>query len=133
MCFIFHLVFLITYGFWLIFSCFCPGRKTLNDLKILKNIDHYLRFSEIIVTCFLVSEVCTFNLSPLSRGLAFPERSDAALHKNWSFPLRISLVYVTKSTVSRVFGHIYWRNLLWKTSFFAQYCHFEVISNPSEN
>ena len=32
------------------------------------------------------------------------------LHKKWSFPLRISLVHVTKSAVSCGFGHIYWRN-----------------------
>ena len=32
------------------------------------------------------------------------------LHKKWSFPLRISIVNVTKSTVSCRFGHIYWRN-----------------------
>ena len=28
--------------------------------------------------------------------------------KKWSFPLRISSVNVTKSTVSCGFGHIYW-------------------------
>ena len=32
------------------------------------------------------------------------------LHKKWSFPLRISSVNVTKSTVSCGFGHVYWRN-----------------------
>ena len=31
----------------------------------------------------------------------------AALHKKGSFPLRISLVNVTKSSVSSGFGHIY--------------------------
>ena len=35
----------------------------------------------------------------------------ASLHKEWSFPLRVSLVSVTKSPVSCGFGHIYWRNL----------------------
>ena len=46
------------------------------------------------------------------------------LHKKWSFPLRISLVNVTKSAVSGGFGHIYWRNPWWKTSFFVQ-CDLE--------
>ena len=32
------------------------------------------------------------------------------LHKKWSFPLRISSVNVTKSTISCGFGHIYWSN-----------------------
>ena len=33
-----------------------------------------------------------------------------SLHKEWSFPLRISSVNVTKSAVSCGFGHIYWSN-----------------------
>ena len=32
------------------------------------------------------------------------------LHKKWSFPLRISSVNKTKSTVFYGFGHIYWRS-----------------------
>ena len=43
-----------------------------------------------------------------------------SLHKKWSFPLRISSVNVTKPVVSCGFGHIYWRNTKWKTSFFVQ-------------
>ena len=39
------------------------------------------------------------------------------LHKKQSFSLRISSVNVTKSAVSCGFGHIYWRNPEWKTSF----------------
>ena len=42
------------------------------------------------------------------------------LHKKWSFPLRISSVNVTKSVGNCGFGHIYWRNPWWETSFFAQ-------------
>ena len=41
-------------------------------------------------------------------------------YKKWSFPLRISSVNVTKSPGSCGFGHIYWRNPYWKTSFFIQ-------------
>ena len=44
-----------------------------------------------------------------------------SLHKKWSSPLRISSGNVTKSTVYCGFGHIYWKNQLWKTSFFMQY------------
>ena len=40
------------------------------------------------------------------------------LHKKRSFLLRISLVNVTKSAGKCGFGHIYWRNLSWKTFFF---------------
>ena len=39
------------------------------------------------------------------------------VHKKWSFPLRISSVNVTKSTVSCGYIHIYWRNPSWKASF----------------
>ena len=49
------------------------------------------------------------------------------LHKKWSFLLRISSVNVTKSAGNCGFGHIYWRNPQWKTSFFMQcyldWCH----------
>ena len=40
--------------------------------------------------------------------------------QKWSVPLRISSVNVTNSVGSCGFGHIYWRNLSWKTSLFVQ-------------
>ena len=43
-----------------------------------------------------------------------------ALHKKWSFPLRISSVDVTISTGNCRFGYVYWRNPSWKTSYFVQ-------------
>ena len=51
-----------------------------------------------------------------------------SLHKNWSFPLRVSLVIVTKSTVSCIFSHIHWRNPWWKTSFFVESLHNYIMS-----
>ena len=42
------------------------------------------------------------------------------LHKKWNFSLRLSSVNVTKSAGNCGFDHIYWRNPLWKTSFFVQ-------------
>ena len=33
-----------------------------------------------------------------------------SMHKNLSFPLRISLVNATKSEENCGFGHVYWRN-----------------------
>ena len=47
------------------------------------------------------------------------------LHKKWSFPLRISSVNVTKSAGNCGFGHIYWRNPYWKTSFFFVQCDLQ--------
>ena len=49
-----------------------------------------------------------------------------ALHKKWSFPLRIYSVNVIKSSGTCGFGHIYWRIPYWKTSFFVQ-CRFSII------
>ena len=48
------------------------------------------------------------------------------LHKNWSFPLRLSSVNVTKSARNCGFNHIYWRNQEWKTSFFMLFYFFYV-------
>ena len=44
---------------------------------------------------------------------------DSQYTKYGSFLLRISSVNVTKYEVSCGFGHIYWKNLYWKTSFFV--------------
>ena len=47
-------------------------------------------------------------------------------NKKWRFPLRISSVNVTKSSDFCGFGHIYWRNPQWKTSFFVQCAHQDI-------
>ena len=52
---------------------------------------------------------------------------EIALHKKWSFPLKISSVNVTKSPENRGFGHIYWRHPEWKTSFSVQCYRFGHI------
>ena len=51
-----------------------------------------------------------------------------ALHKKWSFPLRISSVNVNKSGFGHIYwiGHIYWRNPEWKTSFCVQWSEYET-------
>ena len=49
------------------------------------------------------------------------------LHKKWRFPLRISIVNVTKSAGNCGFVYIYWTNPQWKNSFFVQ-CNNIVIS-----
>ena len=51
-------------------------------------------------------------------------------HKKWSFPLSISSVNLTKSAGNCRFGHIYWRNLQWKTSFFVVSVR---LVNPPKN
>ena len=41
--------------------------------------------------------------------------------QKWSFPWRISSISVSKSVGNSRFGHIYWKNPSWKTSFFVQW------------
>ena len=48
------------------------------------------------------------------------------LHKKWSFPLKISSVNVTKSVENCGFGHIYWRNPLWKLQFLWSGLSFSI-------
>ena len=50
----------------------------------------------------------------------------ASTAQKMKISLRISSVNATKSLVSGGFGHIYWRNYQWKTSFFVQ-CSEEII------
>ena len=65
--------------------------------------------------------VCQSNSQLIGNNLILRSRLlSIALHKKWSFPLRISSVNKTKSAVSCGFGPIYWRNPYWKTSFFVQ-------------
>ena len=45
--------------------------------------------------------------------------------QKWIFPSRISSVNVNKNCG---FGHIYWRNLLWKNSFFV-HCTFHCVKS----
>ena len=49
---------------------------------------------------------------------------DIPLRKKWSFSLSISFVIVKKGNCW--FGHIYWRNPQWETSFFVQSAHWLI-------
>ena len=51
-----------------------------------------------------------FYILDVSVGYVSAGFSEYSLHKKWSFPLRISLVNVTKSEKNCKFGHIYWKN-----------------------
>ena len=64
------------------------------------------------------SEFEQFSRGELSR--IYYSKNLQSVHKNWSFPLRIFSVNVTKSAGNSGFGHIYWKNPQWKTSAFVQ-------------
>ena len=55
------------------------------------------------------------NIFPASTSFLTKVSIALSLHKKWSFPIRITSLNVTKSSVSRGFGHIYWKNSQWKT------------------
>ena len=57
-------------------------------------------------------------------SLAITVFVDITAQEKRSFLLRFSSLNVTKSVFSCGFGHIYWRNSLWKTSFFVQCMEF---------
>ena len=56
----------------------------------------------------------TSGKSPCRKSLIYGKNKspniELALHKKWSFPLRISSVNVTKSEGIYGFAHIYWKN-----------------------
>ena len=52
--------------------------------------------------------------------------------KKWSFTLRISSVNVTKSAICWGFGHIYRRNLSWKTYFLCSGLYLPVCRSSDE-
>ena len=47
-------------------------------------------------------------------------------HCRRTFPIRGSSVNVTKSARNYGFGHIYWKNPDWKTSFFCAMCKYHT-------
>ena len=57
------------------------------------------------------------------------ENKKQSQYKKWSFSLGISSVYMNKSEGNCGFGHIYWRNPWWRTSFFVQW--IKIICNAS--
>ena len=69
-------------------------RKNCLQLLFIPNFFFSVKYSSLLI----ISKHCT---------------------KKWSFLLRISSVHVTKSAFR--FGHTYWRNSSWKTSFFVQW------------
>ena len=66
-----------------------------------KRLEIYSKLTKTCSHLFLLFQLLTF-----SREMFFRLRYT----KKWIFPLRFSLVHVTKSTVSSGFGHIYWRS-----------------------
>ena len=80
-------------------------------------------FIEVVGLPFLQNNCggcfCTLQWKLRSWDVARTLHKYLILRKKWSFLLRISSVNVTKFFCE--FGHIYWRNSNWKTSFFVQW------------
>ena len=90
--------------------CFCVS---VSDFKQTNTVgwwtENYKTFPDILLCNVLFWEKWA--------SLLLPHIKKDALHKKLSFQLRISSVHVNQICG---FGHIYWRNPSWKTSFFVQ-------------
>ena len=115
--------------------CFAVKLAKFLRIPILKNICERL----FLKSAFFRSETTILErISDQYSHFILP-CNPITLHKKWNFPLRISLVNVTKSAVSCGFGHIYQRNPQWKTflcsvsfldySISDQYFHFTLPVN----
>ena len=97
------------------FPCNDNKQIPLNEIKICDAFNvtcHKLLWFFLLSFCALCEPRKCWAFQPLRQ-----------LNKKWSFPLRISSV--TKSEVFCGFGHIYWRNFLWKTSFLCSGLTFQ--------
>ena len=91
----------------------------------LEYVPHFINF----FASFPIEPILDFRKSyPLKKGRGYetivlqwllPQKNNTA--QKMKFPLRISHVNVTKFAANCGFGHIYWRDPWWKTSFFVQY------------
>ena len=64
-----------------------------------------------------MSRILVIGILVVSFDVPQIERSHVSLHNKWRSPLKISSVNVIKFAVFWGFGHIYFRNPKWKTSF----------------
>ena len=98
-------------------NSFCNNQCSLVDTNI--SLPSIIYFSEhrLSKINFTADDIC--KIIRLFEPNKVHNHDKITLHKKWSFPLRISTVNVTKSEVSCGFGHLYWRNSKWKTSFFV--------------
>ena len=97
---------------------------TLQVFKVsLVIFQHHTWKGQGLIRKTFISECTLTNMRTIHPVTSLKQNSSWAisLHtKKISFPLSISSVSETKSRVSCGFGHIYWRNPSWKTSFFVQ-------------
>ena len=97
---------------------------TLQVFKVsLVIFQHHTWKGQGLLRKTFINECTLTNMRTIHPVTSLKQNSSWAisLHtKKISFPLSISSVSETKSRVSCGFGHIYWRNPSWKTSFFVQ-------------
>ena len=131
-----------TRKWFIIYQCFF----NLHDCCIFKHIPNLVQHCHIQNSMHIENAAKDF--AKIFNGLNFSQKRSvldiwlgsehdsvsisSTLHKIWSFPLRIFLVNVTKYAVSCGFGHIYWRNTWWKTSFFYAVKVTQIITRLIE-
>ena len=97
-------------------------RKTESTRKAISSVCSNV----YVLYIFSVAQINIFTNFPWFQLAKMILNPINALHKKWGLPLRISSVNVTKSAVSCVFGHIYWRNP-WLKTFFVQWWFLIII------
>ena len=97
---------------------------TLQVFKVsLVIFQHHTWKGQGLLRKTFINECTLTNMWTIHPVTSLKENSSWAIftaQKKISFSLSISSVSETKSTVSCGFGHIYWRNPLWKASFFVR-------------
>ena len=90
-------------------SFFVPGNIAFSEPQIALEM------------CFLVSHcnIVTNSMRCRERKIELQKYRHTA--QKWSLSLRVSSANINKPAVSCGFGHIYWRNPQWKTSYFIQW------------
>ena len=102
-------------------SCNISDITSLIVTKATKHSIHlYLKCWIPLINNGISYKKCSIGTSTFSRykRLKSVVQQKVLCFAKKGFPLSISSVNATK------FGHIYWRNLQWKTSFFVQCCFF---------
>ena len=84
---------------------------TFNFSVLCKKAKHLTYFRKMLITCKVNDTFLKPTQSvPLKIHLDPKFEPYQALHKKWSFPLRISSVNMTKFAQNWGVGHIYWKN-----------------------
>ena len=88
--------------------------------SVMKKLNHFLQIISLTSMVSSILKHCLHCFMSENMDTKWINKVAITLHKKWNFPLRISLVNMTKSTDFCAFGHINWKNPSRKTFLFLQ-------------